>query len=109
MYWYETESVSDPIICNNSSSNCSKSSSTSHGNPLILQSTHPILDSLNIYTSNLNDKSFDAIFLKHVSSEVNCVLIDNNININLEKWGGRRKKELIRIISFGHLKYNKFK
>ena len=109
MYWYETESVYDPIICNNSSSNCSKSSSTSHGNPLILQSIHPILDSLNIYTSNLNDKSFDAIFLKRVLSEVNCVLIDNNININLEKWGGRGKKELIRIISFGHLKYNRFK
>ena len=41
--------------------------------------------------------------------EVSCVLIDNNINMNLEKWGGCGKKELIQIPSVGHLKYNRFK
>ena len=35
IYWSEDESVSDPVICNNLSSNCSKSSYTSHDNPPI--------------------------------------------------------------------------
>ena len=50
------------------------------------------LDSLNINTSYLNDKPFDIIFLKNLLSEVSCVLIDDNINMNLEKWDGREKK-----------------
>ena len=29
--------------------------------------------------------------------------------MNLEKWGGHRKKELIQIPSVGHLKYDRFK
>ena len=29
--------------------------------------------------------------------------------MNLEKWGGRGKKELIQIPSVGHLKYDRFK
>ena len=41
-------------------------------------------------------------------SEVSCVLTDNNISMNLEKWGGRGKK-LIQIPSIGHFKYNMFK
>ena len=94
IYWSDDESVSDPVIYNNSSSTCSKSSSTSHDNPTILQSIYPILDSLNINTSNLNYKPFDVNFLKNLLSEVTCVLKDNNININLEKWGGRGKKRI---------------
>ena len=92
IYWSEDERVSDPVICKKSSSNCSKSSSTSHNNPLILQSIYPILDSLHINTYNFKDKDFDVIFLKNLLSEVSCVLIDNNMNINLEKLGGRWKK-----------------
>ena len=42
-------------------------------------------------------------------SEVSCVLIDNNISLNLEKWGGRGNKELIQIPPVGHLKYDRFK
>ena len=42
-------------------------------------------------------------------SEVSCVLIDNNINMNLKKWGGRGKRELNEIPSVGHLKYDRFK
>ena len=42
-------------------------------------------------------------------SEVCCVLTDNNISMDLEKWGGRGKKELIQIPSVGHLKYDRFK
>ena len=92
IHWSENELVSDPTICNNSPSDCSKSSSTSHGNPPILQSIYPILDKLNINTSNLDDKPLDIIFLKNLLSEISCVLIDNNISMNLEKWGGRGKK-----------------
>ena len=55
IYWSEDESVHDPEISNNSSSNCSKSSSISPDNTSILQSIYPILDSHNINTSNLKD------------------------------------------------------
>ena len=64
MYWSEAVSTFDPIVCNNSLLNCSKSSSISYDNPPILQSIYPILDSLNINTSNLNDKFLDVVFLK---------------------------------------------
>ena len=53
MYWSEDESVYHPVICKKISSNCSKSSSTSHDNPPSLQSIYLILDLLNIDTSNL--------------------------------------------------------
>ena len=92
MYSSECDSVPGPVICNNSSSNCSKSSSTLHDNQPILQSIYSILDSLKINTSNLNDKYFDAIVLNNLLSKVSCVLIDNKINMNVEKWGGRGKK-----------------
>ena len=109
IHWSENELVSDPTICNNSPSDCSKSSSTSHGNPPILQSIYPILDKFNINTSNLDDTHLDVIFLKNLLSEVNYVLIDNNMNINLEKWGGRGRTELIQFPSIGHLKYDRIK
>ena len=92
IYLSENESMSDPIICNNSLSNYSKSLSISHDNPPILQSIYPILDWLKINISNLDDKPFDVIFLKIFLSEVSCVLADNNINMALEKRGGREKK-----------------
>ena len=51
----------------------------------------------------------DVIYLKDLLSEVSCVLTDNNISLNLEKWGGRGNKELIQIPPVGHLKYDRFK
>ena len=63
----KNERVSNPEICKNSPSNCSKSSSTP-----ILQSIYPILDKLNINTSNLDDKPLDVVFLKNLLSEVSC-------------------------------------
>ena len=63
IYWSEDESVYDPEICKKSSSNCSKSSSTSHDNPSILQSIYPILDSLYINTSNFKDKPLDIKYI----------------------------------------------
>ena len=92
IYWSDDEIVSDPVICNNSSSTYSKSSSTSYDNPTILQSIYPILDKFNSNTSKLDDTPLDVRFLKNLLSEVSCILIDNNINMNLEKWGGRGKK-----------------
>ena len=62
IYWSENERISDPVMCKHSSSNCSKSASTSHDNPPILQSIYPILDKLNINTSNLDAKILDVIF-----------------------------------------------
>ena len=47
------------------------------------------LDKLNIGTSKFDNKPLHVIFLKNLLSEVSCVLIDNNINMNLEKWGVR--------------------
>ena len=93
--WSVNESVCVPVILKNAfsnSSNSSKSTSTSYDNPPILQSMYPILDNLKINTSKLDDKPLDIIFLKNLLSEVSCVLINNNINMNLEKWGGRGKK-----------------
>ena len=50
----------------------------------------------------------DVTYLKILLSEVSCILIDNNISMNLEKWGGRGKV-LIQIPSVGHLKQDRFK
>ena len=72
--WSEIDRVHFPTICKNTSSNCSKSTSaststssstsTSHDNPPILLSLYPILDKLNINTSDLDDKPLDVIYLK---------------------------------------------
>ena len=56
------ERVSVPEICKNSPSNCSKYTSTPHDSPPILQTLCPILDSLAINTSNLEDNHLDVIF-----------------------------------------------
>ena len=102
--WSENERVSVPNICKNTSSNCSKSTptststsssiftSTSHKNPPILPSLYPIIEKLNINTSTLDDKPLDEIYLKTFLSEVSYVLTENNISMNLEKWGDRGKK-----------------
>ena len=71
--------------------NCLKSLFISPDKPSILQSKYPILDPNNINTSNLKDKPLDIKHLKNLLSEDSCVLKDNNINIHLENWGGRRK------------------
>ena len=100
--WSENERVSVPAICKNLPSNSSKSTSTStssytststsHDNPPILQSLYLILISININTFKLENNQLEVIYLKNLLSEISCVLIDNNdISMNLEKWGGRGK------------------
>ena len=111
--WSENEPIYFPAICKYIPSNFSKSTSTStyilHYFPPILQSLYSILKSININTSDLENKHLDVIYLKNLLSEVSCVLTDNNISMNLEKWGGCGKKELMQIPSVGHLKYDRFK
>ena len=117
--WSENKRVFIPASCKHIPSNLSKSTSTStstssstsisHDNPPILPSLYPILDQLNINTSVLDYKYLDVIYLNIFLSEVSCVLIDNNISLNLEKWGGRGNKELIQIPPVGYLKYDRFK
>ena len=41
--------------------------------------------------------------------EISCSFNDNNIQMNLQTWGGRGNKILIAIPSVGHLRYEKFK
>ena len=117
--WSENECFYVPKICKNipfsstnstsSSSSPTTSTSTSHDNPPIVPSLYPTLDKLNINTSDLDSNPVDVIRLKNLLSEVCSVLKDNNIDMNLEKWGGRGNKELIEIPSVGHLKYDRFK
>ena len=85
IYWLINKSVSVPAICEKILSNYSKAISTSisHDNPPILTSLYPILDKLNINTSDLENKNLDVIYLKNLLSEVSCVLTDNNISLNL--------------------------
>ena len=99
--WSKNERVYIPAIYKSTPSIISKSistsissstsTSTSHNNPPILQSLYSILKSININTSDLENKHLDVIYLKNLLSEVSCVLTDNNISMNLEKWGGRGK------------------
>ena len=51
----------------------------------------------------------NTIYLKNLLSKVSCILKYIDINIHLEKWGGRGGGELIQIPSISHLKYDRFK
>ena len=111
--WSEDESINDSeierrILHGKSSFVGSKSSSIPPDNTPVLQSKYPTLD-YNINTSTLKDNPLDIVYLKNLLSEVSCVVKDNNINTYLEKWGGRGKKELIKIPFDGHTKYDRFK
>ena len=115
IHWSENKCISVPAIYKSTPSiiseyiSTSTSTSTSHDNPPILQTLYPILESLNIDTSDLENKPMIVINLMNLLSEVCSVLKDNNINMNLEKWGGHGNKELIQVPFVGHLKYNRFK
>ena len=64
-HWSINERVSDQAICTNDPY-CSKSTSTSHDNPLMLQTLYPILDSLDINTSNLEVQYLNIFFKEFV-------------------------------------------
>ena len=85
IYYSEDESVHDSDICNNSSSNCSKSSFAPPDSQPILQFKCPILNSHNINNSTLKNMPLDLIYLKNLLCEVSCVLRYNGITMPLEK------------------------
>ena len=41
--------------------------------------------------------------------ECTCVLEDNEIEMDIECWGGRGNRKLNKIPSSGHLRYDRFK
>ena len=41
--------------------------------------------------------------------ELTCVLEDNEIKMDIECWGGRGNRKLIKTPSSGHLRYDRFK
>ena len=65
VHWSVNERVSDQAIYKDDPY-CSKSTSTSHDNPPMLQTLYPILDSLDINTSNLEVKYLDVFFKEFV-------------------------------------------
>ena len=72
-----------PIISKSISTSISSYTSTSHDNPHTLKSLYSILNSLNVNTSDVENKQIDVIYLENLLSEVCCILIDNNISMNL--------------------------
>ena len=47
--------------------------------------------------------------LKNMIKESTFVLEDNEIEMDIECWGGRGHRKLIKIPSSGHLRYDRFK
>ena len=41
--------------------------------------------------------------------ELTCVLKDNEIEMDIECWGGRGNRKVIKISSSSHLRYDRFK
>ena len=41
--------------------------------------------------------------------EVTCALEDNGVELNIDSWGDRGEKKIIKIPSSGHLRYDRFK
>ena len=62
-------------------------------NPPILSSKYPLLESLSIETSDFKTCPLPIIRLKNITREVTCVLEDNEIEISIDSWGGRRTKK----------------
>ena len=81
----------------------SKSTTTIIDNPPLPSSSYLVLDSLSIETTDLESNPFRVINLKNILKEV------NGIELNIDSWGGRGKKKIIKIPSFGHLRYDRFK
>ena len=46
---------------------------------------YPILKSLNINNFKLDNKTLNVVFEKNLLSEVSYVLINNNMNMNVDK------------------------
>ena len=54
-------------------------------------SKSPILEFLHIKTSNSHDKILCGIIWRNIMKEVDIMLEDNDIDMDIESWGGRGK------------------
>ena len=71
--------------------NSSSDTTTIIDNPPLPSSKNPLLDSLSIEISDLETNSLRVIKLKSKMKEVIRILKDNEISMNVESWGGRKK------------------
>ena len=55
-------------------------------------SKYPLLEYLSIETSDLKYNTLHVIKLKSIMKENNNVLEDNDIEMDIDRWGGRGKK-----------------
>ena len=85
------------------------STTTIIDNSPVLTSKYPILGSLSVVTSNLKKYSMHLIKINNMMKELTCILEDNEIEMNIECWGDRGNRKLIKIPSSGHLRYDRFK
>ena len=87
----------------------SNTTTTTIDNPPLPSSSYPVLDSLSIETSALESNHLHVIRLKNILKEFTSVLEGNGIELNIDSWGGRGKKKIIKIPSSGHSRYGRFK
>ena len=87
----------------------SNSTTTIIDNPPLPSSSYPVLDALSIEMSDLESNPLRVIKLKNILKEVTSVLEYNGIELNIDSWGGRGKKKIIKIPSSAHLRYDRFK
>ena len=87
----------------------SKSTTTIIDNSPLSSSSYPVLDALSIETSDLESNPLRVVKLQNILKVVTFVLEDNGIELNIDRWGGRGKKKIIKIPSSDHSRYNRFK
>ena len=87
----------------------SKSTTTIIDNSPLPSSSYHVLDSLYIETFALESNPLRVIKLKNTLKEVTSVLEGNGIELNIDSWSGRGKHKIIKILSSGYLRYDRFK
>ena len=74
----------------------------------VLSSKYLLLESLSIAIFDLKNNPLHAVKLKNIMKEVTSVLEYNEIEMDIDCWGGRNFF-LIKISPSGNLRYNRFK
>ena len=69
-------------------------------NPPLPSSKYPLFDSSSIETSDLETNPLRVIKLKNTMKAVILVLEDNDISMNFESRGGRKKKKYHLLVIF---------
>ena len=68
------------------------STTTIIDSPPLPSSSYPVLNSLSIETSDLENNPLRVKKLKNILKEVTSVLEGNGIELNINSWGGRGKR-----------------